>query len=416
MTSSPPSRVEPATAYIWIWLPGATEPVPAGRLDQVGASLVFRYGERYLRRPDAISIYEPELPLQGGELVPQADAIHGCIADAGPDSWGQRVILNELGLGGDGATLSPLTYFLASGSDRIGALDFQASPSEYVPRRARKASLDDLASAAKLVEKGEPLPPALSDALLRGTSIGGARPKASLDDGSRRWIAKFASTTDLFPVVQAEFVAMRLARLAGLDVATVEMAEALGEKVLLVERFDRLPGGSRRSMVSALTILGLGQNGGRYGSYARLAGIIRDRFTDADATLKELFGRIVFNILCSNTDDHPRNHAAFWDGSALTLTPAYDIGPGLRQVGEVEQVMAIGEDGWRFSQLAGCVSRSGPYHMSRAQAQELIDEQVEVIGANWDGVCDEAELTKGERDSMFGSQFLNPFAFETWRS
>jgi serine/threonine-protein kinase HipA len=160
----------------------------------------------------------------------------------------------------------------------------------------------------------------------------------------------------------------------------------------------------------------LGQNGGRYGSYARLAAIIRGRFTDADTTLEELFGRIIFNILCSNTDDHPRNHAAFWDGRALTLTPAYDISPGLRKVGEVEQVMAIGQDGWRFSQLAGCVSRCADYHLTPSRAQAVIDKQVDAIRENWDGVCDEARLTQGERDSMFEGQFLNPFAFEDSRT
>lgn len=411
------SRPEPGTAYVWIWLPGAAEPVPAGRLDRAGASLVFRYGERYLERPDAISIYTPELPLGRGELVPHGDAIHGCIADAGPDSWGQRVILNELGLGGlEAPELGPLTYLLASDSDRIGALDFQDSPSAYIARSVRRASLEDLSDAARLVEEGATLPPALADALLRGTSIGGARPKAALDEGDRRLIAKFASTTDLYPVVQAEFVAMRLARLAGLDVADVAIAEIHRKKVLLVDRFDRPAGGTRRAMVSALTMLGLGQNGGRYGSYARLAEIVRARFTDAGATLAELFGRIVFNILCSNTDDHPRNHAAFWDGEALTLTPAYDISPGLRAVGEVEQVMAIGRDGWRYSQLAGCIARCADYHLTSAEAQATVDRQVEAIKENWDDVCDEAGLTQGERDAMFGSQFLNPFAFEDSRS
>ena len=136
----------------------------------------------------------------------------------------------------------------------------------------------------------------------------------------------------------------------------------------------------------------------------------------ADATLEELFGRITFNILCSNTDDHPRNHAAFWNGRDLSLTPAYDISPGLRNVGEVEQAMAIGRDGWRYSQLAGCISRCSEYHLEPAQARAIVDRQVETIRENWDEVCDDAGLTKGERDTMFEGQFLNPFAFETSRS
>ncbi|MGH2832681.1 MAG: HipA N-terminal domain-containing protein, partial [Solirubrobacteraceae bacterium] len=85
---------QPSAAIVWIWLPDATEPVPAGRVDQVGESLLFRYGERYLERDTAISLYEPELPLRRDEHVPQG-RIHGCLLDAGPDSWGQRVILHR---------------------------------------------------------------------------------------------------------------------------------------------------------------------------------------------------------------------------------------------------------------------------------------------------------------------------------
>lgn len=404
---------QPDTGYVWIWLPDATGPVPAGRLDQVGESLVFRYGRLYLEREGRIAIYEPELPLAAGEQVPHVDTIHGCIADAGPDSWGQRVILHRRLGGGarDTGDLRPLTYLLDSGSDRIGALDFQESATEYVPRKAEAAPLEVLLTAAEHVEEGVPLPPALADALLRGTSIGGARPKALLDDGARRLIAKFSSTSDTYPIVQAELVAMRLARLAGLDVAEVEITEALGKKVLLVERFDRLPGERRRAMVSALTMLGLGQAGGRYASYADLARVIRARFTEPDVTLRELFARITFNILVSNTDDHARNQAAFWDGKDLTLTPAYDVCPYPRSGGEAQQVMAIGEDGWRYSQLAGCVSRAATYHLSEADAQQIIDHQVGVIEARWNDVCDEAGLTQVQRDAFRGRQFLNPFAF-----
>ncbi len=405
---------QPTEAFVWVWLPDATEPVPAGRVDEVGASLVFRYGKRYLERENRIALYEPELPLRAGEHVPEG-RIHGCLLDAGPDSWGQRVILHRrFGQGvRDTSDLRPLTYLMAAGSDRIGALDFQASPTEYVPRTPQSASLDELSEAAQRMQDGVPLTPPLAEALLRGTSIGGARPKALLDDGERHLIAKFGSTTDAYPVVQGEFVAMRLAKLAGLDVADVKLTESMGKPILLVERFDRLAGGRRRLMVSALTVLGLGENGGRYASYADLAHIIRERFARPDATLRELFSRITFNILTSNTDDHARNQAAFWDGTQLTLTPAYDICPSPRSGGEAEQVMAIGEDGWRYSQLAGCVARAATYHLSRDDAQAIVDHQRSVIENCWDDVCDEARLTQAQRGAFWGRQFLNPFALQT---
>jgi serine/threonine-protein kinase HipA len=403
---------EPTEAFVWIWLPGAGEPVVAGRLDQVGETLQFTYGRSYLARPGAIALYLPELPLVEDPILPMVGTEPGCIGDAAPDAWGRRVILNRrFGRGDeDTADLSLLSYLLESGSDRVGALDFQESATDYVARDAGSASLAQLAQSAELVEQGLPLPPALAEALLRGSSIGGARPKAVLDDGGRQLIAKFSSSSDRYPVVEAEYIAMRLAALAGLDVARVELAEAMGKRVLLVERFYRTPGGRRGALVSALTILGVEVPAAWYASYASLAREIRARFTASAATLEELFGRITFNILTSNTDDHARNHAAFWDGTMLTLTPAYDICPQPRAGGEAQQVMAIGEDAWRFSQVAGCVERAATYQLTAANARDIIDNQIDVIQSRWTEICDEAALDRIQRERLWRTQFLNPYA------
>ena len=375
---------------------------------------MFTYGRSYLERPDAISLYHPELPLESGPIAPRAGSIAGCIDDAAPDAWGMRVILNRLA-GRDAVDvdeLTKLTYLIESGSDRIGALDFQASPDEYVARGTGTASLDELAEAAFRVQEGIPLSPELDQALLHGSSVGGARPKAVLRDGDRQMIAKFSSTTDVYAVVKGEFVSMELARRAGLDVAPVQLTSALGKDVLLIGRFDRPPNGGRRAMVSALTMLGLSEMGGRYASYAELASIIRARFTDPDAALRELFSRITFNILTGNNDDHARNHAAFWDGRLLTLTPAYDICPQPRGGGETQQLMAIGEDGWRFSQVAGCIERARVYHLTEQEAREIVDHQIDVINTQWDDVCEIAGLTQTEKEYFWGRQYLNPFSIQ----
>jgi serine/threonine-protein kinase HipA len=405
---------EPDRAFVWVWLPGALEPVVAGRLDVVNRVVSFTYGRSYLENLDAIPLYLPELPLRRGPIAPLVGDIAGCIADAGPDSWGQRVILNRRA-GADAldtTQLGRLTYLLESGSDRIGALDFQASPSEYIARSAGHAPLQELAESAERVEQGIPLSPALDAALLRGSSIGGARPKALLDAGERRLIAKFSSTTDTYPMVKGEYMAMELAARAGLDAAKVELTSALGRDVLLVERFDRTATGARRAMVSVLTILALDEIAGRYATYYALADTIRSRFTAPDATLRELFSRITFNILTGNTDDHPRNHAAFWDGTSLTLTPAYDIAPHPRAGGEAAQIMAIGRDGWRMSQVAGCIRYAHEYHLSERAAREVIDHQIDVIENGFDDVCKQAGLTEVERRYFWRRQFLNPYALE----
>lgn len=408
---------KPDHAFVWIWLPGVTEPVVAGRLDADGDILMFTYGRSYLRRENKMALYLPELPLVEQVTRPSVGTHPGCIDDAAPDSWGQRVILNRR-FGHDAvdtADLTLLDYLLESGSDRVGALDFQSSATEYVPRLAGAVSLTEFAEAADLIDRELPLSPALEAALIRGSSIGGARPKVTLADGDRRLIAKFSSTTDPHPVVEGEFVAMRLAELAGLNVAPVELRvvdPAHNRRALIVERFDRGPGNTRRAVVSALTILELTEDIARYASYADLARIIRERFTDPDATLRELFARITFNILVSNTDDHARNHAAFWDGSQPTLTPAYDVCPQRRAGGEAQQVMAIGEDGWRYSQLEGCVERAATYHLTAEAARAIIDRQVQTIEHHWDTVCDTAGLRGTAKERLRRAQFLNPYVFE----
>lgn len=404
------------SVYVWAWIPGASSPVVAGRLDP-GRVIEFTYGRSYLEREGAVAL-GPHLALLPGIHRPAVGlGIHGCIADAGPDAWGQRVIMRHHlgGRSGDGDIdeLDTLTYLVESGSNRIGALDFQRSPTEYVAR-SDHASLEDLLRAADLLQAGEPLPPSLDQALLHGSSIGGARPKATLqeDDGRRELIAKFSSTSDTYPVVKAEAAAMHLARLAGVNVAPVELVEVLGRDVLLVERFDRPTDGGRRMMVSLLTLLRLDEMMARYASYHEFADLIRQGFTDPLPTLRELFRRIVVNIAVSNTDDHARNHAAFWDGQWLSLTPAYDVCPQLRSGGYTEQAIAIGRDGAKQSRFAMCVAAAEVFLLDRAEARAIVDEVVAAIHAGWDEASDLARLTAEERRQLWGRQILHPFASE----
>lgn len=393
-------------SYVWGWLPGAEDPVPVGVARQEGDVVRFAYGERYRQRPDAISLFDAELPLghSGFADPPEGLEIAGVLNDAGPDSWGQRAILNRLGgRGDDFADLNKLTYLAEAGSDRIGALDFQPSPREYVRRGSEQATLTEMLEVAERIEAGDPVPPELEQALRAGSSVGGARPKALLTDGNRHLIAKFSSPTDRWPIVRAEFVAMRIAARCGLDVARVELTEADGRDVLLVERFDRIPGTGRRRMVlSALTLLGLPETAPQLAAYGDLSELIRRRFTEPSRTRRELFSRIAFNILCGNTDDHARNHAAFWDGRELTLTPAYDICPYLRVGGEANQAMALGtgDDPYRRSNIGGCVDRADLYGLTRDEALEMVHRQREAIDASWDEVCDEAGLTSRQRNAL----------------
>jgi len=218
----------------------------------------------------------------------------------------------------------------------------------------------------------------------------------------------------LHSVVGAEFVAMRLAAACGLVVAKVELTRALGKDVLLVERFDRVAvdgGWHRRAMVSALTLLGLDEMMARYASYEDLAELVRLRFERPRETLRELFGRLVFNILCGNTDDHARNHAAFWDGARLTLTPAYDICPQNRTGNVAGQAMRILGQAHQ-SQLQLCLAAAPSFLLTGSDAEDLIVGQVQTIRQHFDTVCDEAQLGEVDRRLLRSRQFLNPFALE----
>lgn len=414
----------PSEAYVWVWLPEADEPVVAGRLSRSGSQLLFNYGRSYLARPDAMALYAPELPLRAGVIAPLPGlSMPSCIRDASPDAWGRRVLMyRQLDLIAKGATfaatdLDELSCLLLSGSDRVGALDFQASPACYTPRATDSARLSELQQAAERIEQGMPLGPELEAALQHGTSLGGARPKALLQSGTRKLIAKFSTSRDLYNVVKAEYVAMRLAALAGLNVAVVQLESVLGKDVLLIERFDRAPRETpdgvswrRRAMVSALTLLELEEMMAAYASYEKLAELVRHRFTDPKATAHELFGRIVFNILCGNTDDHARNHAAFWDGATLRLTPAYDVCPQARSGQEASQAMLI-EGNERHSQLALCLKAAPQFLLSTTDALAIINRQIQIIMTHWDDVCREARLTPMEKAFLWRRQFLNPFAF-----
>jgi serine/threonine-protein kinase HipA len=235
-----------------------------------------------------------------------------------------------------------------------------------------------------------------------------------IEDGDKKFIAKFSASNDLYSVVKAEFVAMRLAAECGLSVAPVRLARALGKDVLLIERFDRERAGEgwrRRAMVSALTLFELDELMARHASYEVLAEIIRHRFVAPRDTLRELFGRLVFNILCGNTDDHARNHAAYWNGTELRLTPAYDICPQQRTGNIAGQAMLI-KGTQHQSQLKLCLDAAEDFLLTEAEAGAIIRAQLAVIRARFEAVCNEAQLSEIDRTLLRTRQFLNPYAFE----
>ena len=404
--------------YVWKWLAGATDPVVAGELRFDGKGRQnFVYGRSYLERANAESIYEPELPLRPRGHEPMDGLDHfSCLRDAAPDAWGRRIIENRLFgrsevLAGGGVDES--TYLLQSGSDRTGALDFQASASEYIPRDLSAASLAELHEAAELLATDRPIPAELEAALNHGTSIGGARPKAAITEETAKYVAKFSISTDHFQVVKAEYVAMTLAARLGMNVAEVSLEKAAEKDVLLVKRFDRYLGTSgwcRRSIVSGLTVLGLDEKWAREASYPNLVDQVRMHGLAFKKDATELFSRLVFNVLVGNTDDHARNHSFFVEGKTIRLTPAYDITPFPRAGGEASHGMKITQQS-NLSRILLCLDAATEFGISQDEARLIVETQVRGITANFDGLCEEIGMAQTTRLQLRRRAVLNPDIF-----
>jgi len=406
-----------SSCFVWKWLPGMVQPVVAGRLRiDTNGRQSFVYGRSYLGRAEAEPIYGRELPLKSGPQDPVGGLeLFSCLRDGAPDAWGRRVIHARLpGRGETEQEIGEMTYLLESGSDRSGSLDFQESATDYRPRDHDAASLDDLQNAAELVDRGLPIPPDLADALRHATTVGGARPKAAITAGDSKYVTKFSLSTDTFDLVRAEYVAMTLAGRVGLDVAPVELTEANGRDVLLVRRFDRErleTGWARRSMVSALTVLRLDERWAREASYPGLVDRLREDAVRFRKSARELFGRMVFNVLIGNTDDHARNHAFFvTNGVRLSLTPAYDICSFSRAGGEASHAMKLTRHN-NLSRLSLCVEAAAEFGLSEDEALEVITGQIEVIAAQTEQVCHDAGMPGATRQLLWRRSILNPDVF-----
>jgi serine/threonine-protein kinase HipA len=408
--TSDPDRAR--RVFVWTWLPGRSDPVVAGALDRIEPGrLQFTYARSYLDQSGAISLYTPELPLRRGAQEPlDGLSVAACLKDATPDSWGERVIGNREGT--SDRELSLETYMLESGSNRLGALDFRTDSAVYVSRRDT-AELDELYDAAEKVLAGEPLNPAIGDALVNGTAIGGAHPKVLVngEDGVE-YIAKLSVSSDVHPFIKAEAVGIELARRCGLAVPKAEVVTSMGRDVLLIERFDRVAGGRRRHVVSGLTLLGFDALlGARYGSYPEMLDVLRELAHTPTDVARAIFERIVFNVAIGNNDDHARNHAAFWDGWSLELTPAFDLTPQPRSTDTSAQAMAVGRDGSRASQFSTCVRAAADYGLSKRQAHEIVDRVVSTIQEQWSEAADVAGLSQADRNVLWGRSILNQSTF-----
>jgi serine/threonine-protein kinase HipA len=382
---------------IFAYLPGQSDAVPAGQLALLEEGLestgsTFRFGARYLRRPDRIPLDPVSLPLDavpGSERLyepPTGLRLFGAIRDAAPDFWGRRVIEAKLEVPAN--SLPESEYLLNAGAHRFGALDFRDSPTAGPNAGALPpiADLHYLVDAATRIVAGEPVPPALQMIFDVGT-LGGARPKALVRKNASTYLAKFPRQDDGFDVPTIERACLELARQCDLDVPDLDLITlADGRNVMLIQRFDRerLADGSesRRHAVSALTLLGKHEQDSPTSSYAELAKTIGDFGVDGYVARdrSELFGRAAFNVLVSNDDDHLRNHAFVWDhrGRGWRLSPLYDVVPH-PQVGTDRRLhLSLGPNG-RTATLTNLLESHGQFGLLRPDALEVVERVASVV-------------------------------------
>jgi serine/threonine-protein kinase HipA len=416
MTSETPSE-----CFVYITLPGETEAVTAGRyaLSTERRGVVegrFVYGRSYLERPNAVALDPVELKLSPRTYNTVAlGGVFGALRDASPDYWGRLVIQRHLG----NAQPGEMAYLLFSPDDRAGALGFGLNQTPPAPRRSFNQTLDlaKLQATADAIVADESGAGAVEHEqveklLAIGTSMGGARPKAVVEDGDGLWVAKFNRPEDPWNSARVEHAMLLLARACGLVTAESRVAEIGGRDVLLVKRFDReqSPQGYRRArMVSALTLLRAEdtyQSRDKW-SYVLLAEELRRVCSDPERNAVELFRRMCFNALISNADDHPRNHAVIAREQDWQLSPAYDLTPATPVSQERRDLaMACGDAGG-FASADNLLSQSARFLLAPLQAEAIIAAMEEQVRASWYATARGAGVSERDCDRI-ASAFVYP--------
>jgi serine/threonine-protein kinase HipA len=379
--------------YVYLQLPGSLEVVTAGyfeQTDRTGVPVgVFVYNPAYLDREDAVPLDRFELPLRPSRFeTVKLKGIFGALRDASPDAWGRRIIERHL----NSVTLSEVDYLLHSPEDRVGALAFGRGkiPPAPATRFNQVIALEKLLKFAEAVEADDSITPPsqFAELIQPGTSLGGARPKNVVETEDGLWIAKFPEKGDRWNNARVEASMLALARESGLRACDARVVEVADADVLLVRRFDRVKipqGYLRHRFVSALTVLDAGEtitDRTRW-SYLLLADELRRRSHRALADLRELFGRMVFNALISNTDDHPRNHGLIAPGKDFELAPAYDLTPNpLTSVERRDLALTVGRFN-RYANRENLLSECERFRLDRPQAAGLIDQMKQTVENRW---------------------------------
>lgn len=402
-----------AIVYIFLASDGY---VPAGILRHfpMQGYSTFRYGKKYLLRPNALPMDPVKLPLIDTVFSTEGQVMFNVFRDAAPDRWGRSVL--SIVTGKDPDEMTELEILTAlSPKHRVGALAFGRDPFSgprstlSVDAQIRFKRENDLKKIARFVSLVDHMdddnidefrqtlsPDDLFNILVPSLSpAGGARPKALVTLDGVEWIAKFTKRGDRWDEPLIEHACMTLAQKCGITVAETRIIQEANSNILLVKRFDKDVEGNPLHFASGFTIADMIEDR-PWGGYQDMAEAAR-RYGAAN-TGAQIFRRMLFNICCANTDDHPRNHAFFIHRGRIELTPAYDITPCRFQFEAYDLALKVGKQGRRAT-FENALSHIAPFGLDEKAAMSIVSE-IKAIFSGWQNHFKEMGVTLKDMDKL----------------
>ena len=368
---------------------------------------VFAYSREWLKRYGGLVLSGDLINSPALQHPRGTDSVFGFVKDSFPDRWG-RLLLDRrerLTAQSEGRPVRLLTAYdyLTDIEDytRMGGIRYKSEDSDdyinagskyLVPPIESLHALCEACQEIELAEERNELPEKrwLDQLIDPGSSLGGARPKANIiDTDGKLYVAKFPSRKDLENTELIEHFSHRLAAAAGINVAKTRTVRiSRNRDLLLSERFDRTSDGKRIHFASALSLLGLNDGAGSEtgNGYLDIVDFILQGCVDVGRNLRELYRRVAFNVLFGNTDDHFRNHGFLLTPKGWTLSPAYDINPGLKS----HQCLLI-DQYTEQSDITALLSASSNYLLEPREASEIIEE-VRATVKDWRKVASELRV------------------------
>lgn len=403
---------------IWVYAhwKGMNEPKCIGVLSAQRAqgrkSFSFSYDEDWITSQEQL-LLDPDIAWYGGQQYPNGKENFGMFLDSMPDTWGRtlmkrRAAINAREQGKTAPTLYDIDYLLGVHDiSRMGALRFKKDPegdflnNDPVSPTPPWASIRELQHAAALIESQGDIAEVkkwLTMLMAPGSSLGGARPKANIiDKEGRLWIAKFPSGNDTIDKGAWEYLAYRLAIKAGIEMADCRLEKVAGKHyTFFTKRFDR-DKAERIHFASAMTMTGKTEKliKDEVPSYLDMAEFIQFSGTHVTEDLRQLWRRIIFNILISNTDDHLRNHGFVLTKAGWRLSPAFDMNPSIDKDG-----LALNIDMDNNSLDLGLAKSVGVHFRLSEKEMDVIINDVTSSVSGWQRIAKEIGISRNEQILM----------------